>query len=64
MTSIRTVEDRLRVRAFHAFYRHHENEPDPVTRFVRALLDSSRPIVNQRAFEEWVEQYAPVDSST
>jgi hypothetical protein len=49
--------DQLHVRAFQMYFRRiFRSEPDPLLRFVKALLASSRPMRRPDLAEQWMRQ--------
>ena len=56
------LKDRLRLRAFHAFYRHaFAEERDPLLRFAKAIIASAQPIRDREAFERWCARQRATD---
>ena len=51
------VEEKLRLRAFHAFYRAFDDEHDLKVRFAKAIIASSGPIRDRDALMEWSQQH-------
>ena len=48
------IEDRFRVWSFYVYYKKcFRTEPDPLVRFVKALLASARPIRDRSAVLGW-----------
>ncbi len=48
--------DALRFRAFQMSFKRRDDIFDPVKRFARAIVDSSRPIQDQNALCDWYQQ--------
>ncbi len=51
------VEEKLRLRAFHAFYRAFDGELDLTIRFGKAIIASAGPIRDREALMEWYRQH-------
>ena len=48
--------DALRLRAFQLAFRRGEDIFDPVKRFARAIVDSSQPVDDHDALDQWYQQ--------